>query len=92
LESLKSTALGVANTEDSKVVMGIVLLLKVLFELILEFLAGVRIDLSCRFGDFSTTSDLSNSDCALLSLNSLFLQGFKVSLDVKCPEAVDQYD
>jgi hypothetical protein len=91
LESLKSTALVVAYTEDGKVVVRVVLLLKVLEFLVLELLASVGINLNRSLDLSFLMSNLTNGDCALLVLNGLLLKSLEVSSHVECPEAVNEY-
>lgn len=90
MESLEATALVVSDTEDGEIVMRVVLLLEVL-EFLVELLAGVRIDLNWALSLSISSSDLTNSDSALLVMDGLLLDLLEVGLDVESPKAVDKY-
>ena len=90
MESLKSTALVVSNSEDSEIMMRVVLLFEVLELLIFELLTSVRVNID-RSLDLSFMScNLTNGDCALLVLNCLLLKSLEVGSHVECPETVNE--
>jgi hypothetical protein len=92
---LESTTLLVANSEDSKVMVRVVLLLKVVELLILvEFgTRGMRIDgVVSTSWDVTWSDSLTDGNRASLCLNSTLLQAFEVSPQVERPEAVSQND
>jgi hypothetical protein len=88
---LESSTLLVSDTKDSEVMVRVVLLLKIIELLILEFSSGlVWIDLSIYWFALDLMDCFSDGNRASLSLNCLFLQALEVGLHVERPEAVNK--